>query len=204
MAHTRMPEYSFYEKEANETLSHFNFSGKSVLDVGTRTGIMPVIMIEKGATQVVGIDPDASRFHELDIYPIQKDKITLLQTTLQDYTPGKLFDVITVFLWNIPIKEYDDVAKKMKALLQPGGHILVGIVDEVYKNESDQVSVKKLFEKYFKTVTVMGDDDTVQWILDIHDPRVNARGGKSRGRGRGRGRSRSRALKSRSSKTRRV
>lgn len=199
-----MPEYSFYEKEANETLSHFNFSGKSVLDVGTRTGIMPVIMIEKGATQVVGIDPDASRFHELDIYPIQKDKITLLQTTLQDYTPGKLFDVITVFLWNIPIKEYDDVAKKMKALLQPGGHILVGIVDEVYKNESDQVSVKKLFEKYFKTVTVMGDDDTVQWILDIHDPRVNARGGKSRGRGRGRGRSRSRALKSRSSKTRRV
>lgn len=200
-----MPEYSFYEKEANETLSHFKFSGKSVLDVGTRSGIMPVIMIEKGATHVVGIDPDASRFHELDIYPVQKDKITLLQTTLQDYTPGKLFDVITVFLWNIPIKEYDDVAKKMKALLQPGGHILVGIVDEVYKNESDQVSVKKLFEKYFKTVTVMGGDHTAQWILDIHDPRINARGGKSRARGRGLSRrGRSRSGRGRSSKTRRV
>jgi len=171
-----MAKFTFYETELNEQLNSSYFDGFTVLDVGTRNGFNPITMVRKGATHVYGIDPDDSRFEEIAPF-LEREKITLIKTTLQEYTPDILFDIITIFLWNIPIAEYDEVAAKMKLLLKPGGRILVGIVDDEYKKYESNVSVERLFKKYFSVVRVI-DPDRYQCILEVSHPR--ARGGGKR------------------------
>jgi ribosomal protein L11 methylase PrmA len=51
-----------------------NFINKSCLDIGTRSGANCVNLVKVGASSVVGIDIDSSRFHEM----WANKKITLL------------------------------------------------------------------------------------------------------------------------------
>lgn len=111
--------------------SGFDFNGKRVLDIGTRDGFNCLAMKRLGAAAVVGIDLDDTHFDSLT--DDDTAAITLIKVDLLEYEPREPFDVVTCFLWNMPVPQYDVVAQKIKALLRPGGTVFIGIHDEIYK-----------------------------------------------------------------------
>ena len=90
-----------------------NFINKSCLDIGTRNGANCENLVKVGASSVLGIDIDSSRFHEMWV----NKKITLLKQDLLTMDNSKQFDVITCFLWNMPYLQYNNVMVKIKELL---------------------------------------------------------------------------------------
>jgi predicted TPR repeat methyltransferase len=163
----------------------YNIIGKKVLDVGTRDGLNCINLIKLGASKVIGIDIDNSKF-----FTDKKDNIKLLHISLEDYnlSDEDKFDIITIFLWNMPIPQYDNVVIKLKSLLKENGTIYVGIHDYLYKygymiNETNcdsngniykskraipnTGSVLELFRKYYNNVKILDRSSPFQWILSI-------------------------------------
>jgi 2-polyprenyl-3-methyl-5-hydroxy-6-metoxy-1,4-benzoquinol methylase len=141
-----------------------NFINKSCLDIGTRNGANCVNLVKVGASSVLGIDIDSSRFHEM----WANKKITLLKQDLLTMDNYKQFDVITCFLWNMPYSQYNNVMIKIKALLNPGGLVYIGIVDKVYKYDPPgpkSVNILELLKKHFNNTRIL-DTKSSQWLIE--------------------------------------
>ena len=82
-----------------------NFINKSCLDIGTRNGANCENLVKVGASSVLGIDIDNTRFNEMQV----NSKITLLKQDLLTMDTSKKFDVITCFLWNMPYLQYNEI-----------------------------------------------------------------------------------------------
>jgi hypothetical protein len=80
------------------------------------------------------------------------------------------FDIITCFLWNMPILNYDTIMLKIKSLLTPGGKVYIGIHDHFYKQEQSSGSVPALLRRNFSNVTCLDSRNNFQWILEAKDP----------------------------------
>ena len=145
------------------------FNGKRCLDIGTRNGLNCLTLVKLGASEVIGIDIDDTRFKELDS---SNDKITLSKCNLLDFNDEKKFDVITCFLWNIYFNDYDNIIEKIKLLLIPDGILYIGIHDSVYKYD-DIVSVPKLLVSKFEITTILDYESSYQWIISARTPGSN-------------------------------
>jgi len=153
----------------NQLLNNcYNFINKSCLDIGTRSGANCVNLVKVGASSVVGIDIDSSRFHEM----WANKKITLLKQDLLTMDNSKQFDVITCFLWNMPYSQYTNVMIKIKALLNHGGLVYIGIVDKVYKYDPPgpkSVNTLELLKKHFNNTRIL-DTKSSQWLIEAKNP----------------------------------
>lgn len=123
-----------YEEDVFRQLrrSGFDFKGKTCLDIGSRDGLNCLSLIRLGAASVVGIDLSDDRFGEHEAVR-NEPRIKLIKTNLLDLDESEKFDVITCFLWNMPVPTYNQIMLKIKALLAPGGTIFIGIHDGIYK-----------------------------------------------------------------------
>ena len=157
-----------YEDDLRHQLSSIsrNFYKKRCLDIGTRNGSTCSLLIELGASQVVGIDIDSSRFGEMP----SNENIELKHQDLLYMDPADKFDIITCFLWNMPILNYDAIMLKIKSLLTPGGKVYIGIHDHFYKQEQYGGSVPALLMRNFSNVTCLDYRNNFQWILEAKDP----------------------------------
>lgn len=62
------------------------------------------------------------------------------------------FDLATMFLWNIHLTQYDQVARRLTKLIKPDGKVIIGMHDDDYCNDRHPLGVKPLMEKYFNKV----------------------------------------------------
>ena len=72
-------------------------SGKSVLDIGTGTGLIALMAAQRGAESVIGveIDPDAAeQAHQNVLHSPWADRITIRCTDISDFTAESGFDRI--------------------------------------------------------------------------------------------------------------
>jgi SAM-dependent methyltransferase len=114
-----------------------SFTERTCIDVGCRSGENSLAMQRAGAN-VIGVDPDDREF-EIAIKN-GLDKSQLVKATLQEYHelfPDKTFDLATVFLWNIPFKEYKAFVTCLKNIIDVNGLVIIGYTDEEYDNNTD-------------------------------------------------------------------
>jgi 2-polyprenyl-3-methyl-5-hydroxy-6-metoxy-1,4-benzoquinol methylase len=135
------------------------FNDQRVLDIGTRDGLNCITLVELGASEVIGIDINDSRFHEMPPNP----KVKLIKQDLLDFSDDVKFDAITCFLWNMPIPQYDGIMNKIKSLLKPNGFVFIGVHDQEYKTGIG--SVPELLKRYFKSSWILDKSSPYQWII---------------------------------------
>ena len=153
---------NFFEEDIKKQFinNKINFNEKYCLDIGTRNGLNCITLVEFGAIKVIGIDINDSRFEEMQV----NDKITLIKINLLDYNNNDKFDIITCFLWNIPLPKYDEIMIKIKSLLKKDGKIYIGFYDDIYKYDvTFGGSVPKLINKYFRILRIIKG---LQWIIE--------------------------------------
>ena len=160
----------YYADEVYEQLykNCCNFINKSCLDIGTRTGANCANLVKVGASNVLGIDIDSSRFHEM----LPNRKIKLVKQDLLTMDTSIKFNVITCFLWNMPYLQYNEIINKMKELLNPDGLVYIGIVDKVYKHDPPgphSVNIVELLRQHFSATRIL-DTTTRQWIIEAKNP----------------------------------
>ena len=156
----------YYADEVYEQLlkNCCNFINKSCLDIGTRNGANCENLVKVGASSVLGIDIDDTRFNEMQV----NNKITLLKQNLLTMDTSKKFDVITCFLWNMPYLQYNEIMNKIKELLNPNGLVYIGIVDDIYKYDPPSpysVNIIELLKKHFNNTRVL-DINARQWLIE--------------------------------------
>jgi len=145
-----------------------NFINKKCLDIGTRNGANCENLVRVGASSVLGIDIDSSRFDEM----WSNNKITLLKQDLLTMDNSNKFDVITCFLWNMPYLQYTNVMNKIKELLNPDGLVYIGIADQIYKYDPPSpysVNIVELLKKHFNNTRIL-DTNCCQWLIEAKDP----------------------------------
>ena len=163
----------YYADEVYEQLlkNCCNFINKSCLDIGTRNGANCENLVKVGASSVLGIDIDITRFNEMQV----NNKITLLKQNLLTMDTSKKFDVITCFLWNMPYLQYNEIMNKIKELLNPNGLVYIGIVDDVYKYDPPSpysVNIIELLKKHFNNTRVL-DINASQWIIEAKSKKTD-------------------------------
>ena len=163
----------YYADEVYEQLlkNCCNFINKSCLDIGTRNGANCENLVKVGASSVLGIDIDITRFNEMQV----NNKITLLKQNLLTMDTSKKFDVITCFLWNMPYLQYNEIMNKIKELLNPNGLVYIGIVDDVYKYDPPSpysVNIIELLKKHFNNTRVL-DINASQWLIEAKNKKTD-------------------------------
>jgi 2-polyprenyl-3-methyl-5-hydroxy-6-metoxy-1,4-benzoquinol methylase len=161
---------NYYAHEVYKQLlkNSCNFINKNCLDIGTRNGANCENLVRVGASSVVGIDIDSSRFHEMWV----NKKITLLKQDLLTMDNSNKFDVITCFLWNMPYLQYTNVMNKIKELLNLDGLVYIGIADQIYKYDPPSpysVNIVELLQKHFNNTRIL-DTNCCQWIIEAKNP----------------------------------
>jgi 2-polyprenyl-3-methyl-5-hydroxy-6-metoxy-1,4-benzoquinol methylase len=150
--------------------SGINFNEKIILDIGSRDGLNCVSMVKLGAKHVVGIDLCDDKFDVIDSYEQEKQHIELVKMNFFDMPETQKFDIITCFLWNINLPDYNKFIRKIKTLVKLNGLILIGIYDDLYKYGYNGLpntgSVIELIENNFNNWTIL-DFDGCQWIIKI-------------------------------------
>lgn len=160
----------YYAREVYTQLlkNCYNFINKNCLDIGTRNGANCVNLVKVGASSVLGIDIDSSRFEEMWV----NKKITLLKQDLLTMDSSNKFDVITCFLWNMPYLQYTNVMNKIKELLNPDGLVYIGIADQIYKYDPPSpysVNIVELLKKHFNNTRIL-DTNCRQWLIEAKNP----------------------------------
>ena len=163
----------YYADEVYEQLlkNCCNFINKSCLDIGTRNGANCENLVKVGASSVLGIDIDDTRFNEMQV----NNKITLLKQNLLTMDTSKKFDVITCFLWNMDYLQYNEIMNKIKELLNPNGLVYIGIVDYIYKYDPHgpySVNIIELLKKHFNNTRVL-DINASQWIIEAKSKKTD-------------------------------
>jgi SAM-dependent methyltransferase len=71
-------------------------AGRSVLDVGTYYGFLPLEAYRRGARRVVGLEPDRERYRVARrVAELYGDRWSIVHATLEDYEAEEPFDIVT-------------------------------------------------------------------------------------------------------------
>jgi cyclopropane fatty-acyl-phospholipid synthase-like methyltransferase len=148
--------------------NNIRFDGKKCLDIGSRDGLNCITLVILGAKEVIGIDIDDSRFNEME----RNGKITLEKKNLLEMDNTEKFDIITCFLWNMNISQYNDIMIKIKSLLNEDGIVYIGIFDDLYKFSESGGSVPILLRRNFSNVRILDFESPFQWILEAKNKKL--------------------------------
>lgn len=123
-----------------------NLKGKRCLDVGCGTGYLLKELKDRGAQEVVGIEPSKRNFElAKNNFPMFKIK----RGTLEKCGFRNLFDIITIVMVFEHIKDPLKAFKKIKSLLKSSGlaYIIVADFDYFQKPKYNyQIIIKKIKE----------------------------------------------------------
>jgi methylase of polypeptide subunit release factors len=128
--------------------------GRKVLDVGTRSGENAIMMLRDiGAKSVSAIDIHHNEF------PLETHGVEFKKTSLQDYHPTEKYDVVSVFLWNIPYLELNNFMESVKNVMDLNeGHLIIGINEDFYMYDQ-VVSVPNLLYKHGYIISCLQHDN---------------------------------------------
>ncbi len=125
---------------ASETL---DMTGRSVLDIGTGSGVLAIYALLRGATHAIGIDTDswaiANTLENRELNALSDQQFEVRQGTLDVVREGEMFDVIFA---NIHRNVLLEVAKQIRSHAATGAHVILsGIL--VY----DAAEIRAAYEK---------------------------------------------------------
>lgn len=128
------------------------FQGITILDVGFGYGFNAEAMRARGA-RVFGVEPAAEAY----TYAIQNkvfNKDAAFHGRVQDMPEdfANQLDLVTIFLWNIPRSEYDDVLEACSRKIAPQGKIIIGIHDQHYISDPYGCAVMPHVQRFFDNV----------------------------------------------------
>lgn len=136
------------------------FEGKRILDVGFGLGFNSKMMSElKG--DVYGVEPDKTAYdYAVNNNMISKTKA--LNCKLQDL-PDELvgtFDIVTLFLYNIPILERYTISNMLSKVVKNNGIVIIGLYDEFYIHGDQFIPpVLESIDQCFENVLVSKAND---------------------------------------------
>lgn len=109
-------------------LGFHGFSGKSVVDAGTRDGRFVPLFRRLGADDVYGVDPETSELDKAVEAGIL-DRDHAIPTTIEDIPPNLkgTFDVATIFNFNIPMPLREAFMKSVSEALSPTGEVVMTV-----------------------------------------------------------------------------
>ncbi|CDZ79603.1 bifunctional 3-demethylubiquinone-9 3-methyltransferase/ 2-octaprenyl-6-hydroxy phenol methylase [Candidatus Rubidus massiliensis] len=130
------------------------FENKKCLDVGCRSGENALAMQKAGAV-VTAIDPDDNEFKSALTMGIPNEQLHKL--TLQEYYKPSLkenFDIVTVFLYCIPLIERETFVDALANIVKKNGTVVIGysLLDGPLYDEDPDLNLPNLMKKYFKHV----------------------------------------------------
>ena len=114
--------------------------GDRVLDIGTGSGILAIASVKMGAAEVLGIDIDENAIQNANENIKQNgvgERIRIRHDTI-DSVPQNRYNVICA---NIDTKTLTPILTRLKALLYPGGHL---ILSGILHSEEKTVTVSAL------------------------------------------------------------
>jgi 2-polyprenyl-3-methyl-5-hydroxy-6-metoxy-1,4-benzoquinol methylase len=104
----------------------------SVLDVGCGLGQLFPLLKEKGAKEIVGIEPSKkSVLFAQKQYP----ECQIIESSLEDYKPQRTFDAVISVLVFEHIKDVGASFERIHQLLNPGGPFYLIIADKDYSTK---------------------------------------------------------------------
>lgn len=114
--------------------------GMRILDVGTGVGGLATALCQTFPdAEVVGIDPWGPSL-ELARGNVEavglEDRMTLVETTVQDFEDAEGFDLVWLPSFFIPEAVLDEALDRLYELVRPGGTLVVGVA---FSDESDPV-----------------------------------------------------------------
>jgi len=135
---------------------------KSMLDIGTGTGILAVCASRMGTGEIHAIDCDATsvamtgKNAELN----GAHNITSSVSDIREFDPGRKFDIITANLLTGILQEHFD---RILLLLKPSGALIISGISTRWGNEMDA-----LFSK--KNIYVRKKDTREGWLAYLLQP----------------------------------
>jgi 2-polyprenyl-3-methyl-5-hydroxy-6-metoxy-1,4-benzoquinol methylase len=157
------------EKVLKTMTAFYSIKGKTVLDVGCKTGEITHALSQQGAI-VYGLDPDSKAL----AFAINKRYLThnnFIHGKLQELPAEKygIFDFITIWNFNIPYGEWEDFFGTLAKVVETSGRIIIGINEERYIN-GDR-SIRPWLEKYFSNVGVVENSPHYfKFIFNVSGP----------------------------------
>lgn len=103
-----------------ESLAELDLDGRSVLDVGTGTGLLAIAAVRRGAGRVVGVDVDPDAVEVAAANVAANDVPVELAVGSVDAAPGA-FDVVVA---NVLTQTIIDLATPLVTAVAPGGHLV--------------------------------------------------------------------------------
>lgn len=131
-----------------ETSAGIDFSGKSVLDIGTGTGVLAIFAAQRGAEHVLATDNDPNSIDNAK-ENFQRNNAEEIQAVLREDVPAGKFDVIFA---NIILQTITDLLPNIANALTPKGFVLFSGVmradedrlhEEVVKNNLTVLAVSR-------------------------------------------------------------
>lgn len=150
-----------------------SFSGKTCLDVGCGKGENAIAMAREGA-EVIGIDPDFYQLVAARENGMAGDH--LVEATLQEYCrqfPNHQFDMVTVFLWNIPLRQKEEVMAALTQVVKKEGVVVISYHDQSYHTDP-LYNLPSLAPKFFTKVQEFETSGRNRHILKCSEPKVSS------------------------------
>ena len=113
--------------------------GTKVLDVGSGNGIMARRMRDELKCDVYAIEPGVEASNAGLKDPFEESKIQIgsdrvekltVQEAANDKKYISVFDVVTVYKWNIPLAHKHDALKSLPLLIKPSGLVIIHSVEK--------------------------------------------------------------------------
>jgi SAM-dependent methyltransferase len=121
------PTRVFFREYLEQSLE--NLDGKSVIDIGSGTGHLTKLLLERGARTIYGIEPSRKNVEiSKKLYP----KMKVINTSLENAKLSKTFDVAVMVMTFEHIRNIDSAFHKIASLLKPHGTFYVIVGDKRY------------------------------------------------------------------------
>ncbi len=105
----------------------------SLLDIGTGTGIIPILARMMGIGQIEAIDiEEASIAMAIRNFALNQVDITPLRSDIAVYVPDRRFDIITANLLSGILQEH---IVRIKDMLAPGGTVIASGISGIWEQE---------------------------------------------------------------------
>ena len=179
-SHNRNKGFTIMEQDRSAFLKQHIGTGKKILDIGCRNGVLTKHFAEGNIIWGVDIDPIALKEAEALLKPINSQNIFFTMDLLADWDDlkGQEFDVIVCGEVLEHLYFPDKVVEKVVAYLRPGGMFIgsvpnafslknrarlasgtkkgTSLSDPTHINHFSFIELKDLLSRYFKDVQVSG------------------------------------------------
>ncbi|MCF6767195.1 class I SAM-dependent methyltransferase [Thiotrichales bacterium 19S11-10] len=187
ISHNSSDRKSYGGIREEHTQLPFVIEGSKVLDVGAGSGLISEKMRDQYKCEVYALEPCYERSSSYDqcVSRLGGDyvkKLTLQEAIIKNpdmYRHG--FDVVTVFKYNVPLKERDDFLKALAQTVKPGGEVYITSVEPerfILTKDHEVVFLIDHLKNYFNDVSFSRRDSEKgrDWLATCKSPKLELTG----------------------------